>query len=119
MFRIFNLTGKKPIRKLRKLSILFVNVLDSPDYCLLEVLQYITNELTGGEFNDFVERLGISRGDKTKVDSIKNVSWKILKCYLERLGRLDIVDHIHQSTLITEGILYTFQKRQAFMFLYK
>ena len=78
------------------------------------MLQYIASELEEQQFDDLKARLSIPAPtdgeedkNKKKVDCIMNVPWNVLKCHLERLGRLDIVDYIHSSTLITEGIVYT------------
>ena len=78
--------------------------LDPGPSCLQEVLDFVSNEI-GPQRTKLLSRLHIMANSEVDVaDALKIVSWRRLLKELERLERMDIVEHITKNTLITEGI---------------
>ena len=87
------------------------------DTVLLEVL-HITAEEIGQDWKELAEGLGTIEKDmaklsqlSTNIDKMKesfklkcnNISWKLLKRLLNRLGRSDIISRIVKETNLTES----------------
>ena len=69
--------------------------------------QYIAQHI-GDNKRKLMRRLGIKDdGDTDLAELLEDIPWQKLKKSLTILNRVDIVDHIQQKTLITEGIAFT------------